>query len=236
MREFRGEEAYQAMVQEVTEAFGKADFPETVRRLDKHFGPLTYSLATLFRDEQRKILRQILGATLAEAEAAYRQVYEHQAPLMRFLTELRSPVPKAFPMAADVALNSALRRAFAEEEPALDRIQALLEEAKTWRVDLDTAGLAYALKLTIERTAEEVVANLPSLRLLQRLEAVVGLARSLPFGVDLWKVQNVYYKLTKLPVAPRTYNSILAYQLPALTEALGKDNEQLQELQSILRP
>jgi hypothetical protein len=31
--------------------------------------------------------------------------------------------------------------------------------------------------------------------LLQELDAIVGLAQSLPFEVDVWKLQNVYYEL-----------------------------------------
>jgi (1->4)-alpha-D-glucan 1-alpha-D-glucosylmutase len=42
-----------------------------------------------------------------------------------------------------------------------------------------------------------------------------------------------YYE-HKLPVAPRTYGKILGYPLEALIQTLGKENEHLQELQSIL--
>lgn len=44
----------------------------------------------------------------------------------------------------------------------------------------------------------------------------------------------VYYYQTKLPVAPRTYSSILGYRLESLIERLGEDDEQVHELQSIL--
>jgi (1->4)-alpha-D-glucan 1-alpha-D-glucosylmutase len=44
----------------------------------------------------------------------------------------------------------------------------------------------------------------------------------------------IYYYANKLPVAPRTYSMILTYPLDDLTKALGKENEYLQELQSIL--
>lgn len=44
----------------------------------------------------------------------------------------------------------------------------------------------------------------------------------------------VYYYENKLPVAPRTYSIILTHRLEALTEKLGKENEHLQEMQSIL--
>ncbi|MBI3962495.1 MAG: DUF3536 domain-containing protein, partial [Deinococcus sp.] len=76
-RVFLGQQAYLTMVQEVIEAFAQADLPTVIRLLDKHFGTSTYSLKLLFRDERRKILDLILNSTLAEAEAAYRQIYEH---------------------------------------------------------------------------------------------------------------------------------------------------------------
>ena len=44
----------------------------------------------------------------------------------------------------------------------------------------------------------------------------------------------IHYYDTKLPVGPRTYSSILGHRLDQLAETLGKDNESLQELQSIL--
>jgi (1->4)-alpha-D-glucan 1-alpha-D-glucosylmutase len=44
----------------------------------------------------------------------------------------------------------------------------------------------------------------------------------------------IYYYETKLPLTPRSYTSILEHRLDRLAETLGKDNESLQELQSIL--
>jgi (1->4)-alpha-D-glucan 1-alpha-D-glucosylmutase len=44
----------------------------------------------------------------------------------------------------------------------------------------------------------------------------------------------IYYYDTKLPVGPPTYSRILGHRLDQLVDTLGKDNESLQELQSIL--
>jgi len=78
-------EAYCTFVAQITEAFARVDFPEVIRALDHSFGTSIYSLKTLFRDEQRKILDTVLDATLAEDEASYRQIYDREAPLMRFV-------------------------------------------------------------------------------------------------------------------------------------------------------
>jgi hypothetical protein len=55
----------------------------------------------------------------------------------------------------------------------------------------------------IERLARRFHAHPGELHHLQRLEAVVALARSLPFDVDLYQVQNLFYEMlqTTLPAA-----------------------------------
>jgi hypothetical protein len=198
VRSFRGQSAYRKMVEQVTEAFSRGDLTAVIRLLDKHFLELTYSLKSLFRDEQRKITSLILESTLAEAEAAYRELYDHHALLMRFLADLGVPLPRAFHAAAEFILNLDLRRAFEEEEPDLDQVQAILQAVATWHVELDTAGLGYALEQTIETLAEQFGAEPGELGGLQRLDTVTRLARFLPFEVSLWKAQNVYYDILEV--------------------------------------
>lgn len=195
VREFQGEEAYQTLVQEVAKPFTQADFPEVIRVLDKHFGKSTYSLKSLFRDEQRTIVNLILETSLAEAEAAYRQIYEHHAPLMRFLGKLGTPLPKAFQTAAEFVLNNNLRRAFESDDLNLERIATLLDSATREKVVLDAAGLSFTLEKALERMMERLRTDPTDLTLLQKLEAVIELTRSLPFTVNLWKAQNIYYQM-----------------------------------------
>jgi hypothetical protein len=195
IREYQGEEAYQAMVQEVTQTFSGADFPEVIRLLDKHFGTSTYSLKSLFRDEQRKVMDSILESTLSEIEAAFRQLYEHHYPPMRFLTDMGNPLPRAFHSAAEFILNTDLRRALSGETLDVERIKGLLEEARAWNVELNTEGLSYLLQQTLGRMMARFVSNPDDIFLLNSLVAVVELARSTPFAVDLWKVQNLYYEM-----------------------------------------
>jgi hypothetical protein len=197
VREFRGPEAYQTLLQEATEVFSRADLPEMIRILDKGFGRNIYSLKSLFYDEQRKILNRILNASLSEAEAVYRQLYEHQASLIRFLSDLGSPLPRSLETAAEFSLNTSLRRAIEADKIDLGRIRALLEEARALRIPLDAVSLGYALKKKIEGVTEQFRTHPIEIPLLQTLEAVIGLACSMPFEVDFWKAQNIYFEIQK---------------------------------------
>jgi len=195
VREYPGEEVYQAMLQEVTQAFSMVDFPETIRLLDKHFGTSTYSLRTLFQDEQRKILDLILESTLSGAEAIYRQIYETHYPLMHFLTGLGRPLPKAFYSAAEFILNSDLRRELSIHVPDVGRVTGLLDDVTMWQVSLDSEGLSYVLRKTLEEMMMLLVSTTEDNSILKSLATTIMLAKSLPFNVDFAKVQNLYYSM-----------------------------------------
>jgi alpha-amylase/alpha-mannosidase (GH57 family) len=193
---YQAENNYSALKQELSDAFGRADFPDVIRVLDRHFGDLTYSLRSIFHDDQRHTLNRIMKSTVAETESVYRQVYETHAPMMRFLGDLRVPLPRAFLTAAEFALNSNLRNMF-EDPENLDfaKINALLEESGRLNVDLDGATLGFALRKTIKRMSERLLENPGDLQLMVKLEMAAGLANRLPFEVNIWKAQNNYYSI-----------------------------------------
>jgi hypothetical protein len=193
VREFRGEHEYERLIEEATQAFSRADIPEIIRAFDRGFGTDTYSLKSLFRDEQRNILSRILVSTLDEAETVYRQLYEHHAPLMRFLADLHTPLPKAFRTTAEYALNSHLRRAFSTEDLDIVRIRSLLEEARLGGVDLDATTLEFTLRKSVERMADRVRENPQDIGELHALREAIDLLATLPFAVAVWAVQNVCY-------------------------------------------
>lgn len=197
VQDYRGEEAYQAMVQEVTQTFSTVDFPEVIRLLDKHFGTSTYSIKSLFRDEQRQVLSHILESVLSEAEVAYRELYEHHYPLMRFLTEIDNPLPEALLSAAEFILNADLRRELSRESLDVERITGLLDDARGWNITLDNEGLGYLLRRTLEKMMTRFASTSEDLDLLKNLVASVTLVRSVSLAVDLGKVQNLYYEMLR---------------------------------------
>ncbi len=194
VRKFLGDEAYRELTREALEPFMRADFAEVIRLMERRFGESNYSVRSLFRDEQRKILDMLLGATLNEAEALHSQIYERRAPMMRFLTNLHIPLPKAFYAAAEFVLNIRLRRDLEQETINPERVSALLETATVEGVALDHDTLEFAYRHNLERMTERLSEE-PTEAALRRLDTAASLVHTLPFRVDLWKVQNVHYRL-----------------------------------------
>ena len=201
VREFQGDEEYVQMCQEVLGAFSRADMPEALRLLDKHFLELTYSLRSLFRDEQRRVLDVIVGTAMSDAEGLSSRLYEAHSPLLRYLATLDFPLPPALERLADFVLNTTLRRELGRRELDFSRIRTLLEEAQGVGIELDRVGMGYALQQAMEAAMEQWVDRPEQLGRLRRLRRTAELAQSLPFELDLSVVQNYYFRTleTELP-------------------------------------
>jgi len=197
VREFTDEPAYKETAEQITKAFESGDFTDLIRAIDIAFGSGSYSLKLLFRDEQRKILRIILNSALEEAESSYRQLYDSRAPLMRFVAAHGIPLIRHFQAAAEVTLNAELRRAIEEEKVNVDLVRALMDEARAVHVNLDAATLEFALRRKLETMAGEWESQPCDLEKVTALEAAVRLARTFPFEVRLWEIQNRYYSVLK---------------------------------------
>ena len=189
------EEAYASLVKEMGQAFSQADYERVTRLMERSFGESSYSLRSLFRDEQRRIVGILMESAHAEAEAGYRQVYEHYLPVVRLLAETKAPLPQAFLSASEFIVNTDLHRALDGATPDLARAQALLAQAKEYGLSLDTQGLAYQLKQTLESMMLRLAASPQDTSLLMVLLETVKLSASLPLQLDLWETQNLYYEL-----------------------------------------
>jgi hypothetical protein len=75
------------------------------------------------------------------------------------------------------------------------RIQHLIDEAKEQGISLDGATLGFALRKTIKKLSEQLLADPDNIDLMKTLEEATGIARNLPFEVNVWKAQNNFYQL-----------------------------------------
>jgi alpha-amylase/alpha-mannosidase (GH57 family) len=193
VRHYQGPEAYERLVREMRESFNRADFAQTIRLMDQHFGKQHYSLKNLFRDEQRRILDQILAATREDIHNTYRLITDRFTPLLRFLADIRAPAPAELRLAHEFVVNSELRRQFHGEVMDIERVEALVGEAEAGKVALDLASLAYGFKAHLDRLVDRWRDAPEDVGLAERFLLVTELLERLPFEVNLWKPQNVYW-------------------------------------------
>ena len=195
VRIFQGPEKYDQLVADTRPAFEHSDFPEVIRILDRHFGETHYTLKNLFRDEQFKVLNQILAHTRDEIYNTYKLLTDRYAPLTRFLSDLNVPPLNSLAPAMEFVLNADLRKQFENGHTDAEHVKRLLHQARTTNAILETDALAFTVKKHFDRLSDELYKSPENMELLQRFSNSVALVPALPFGVNLWKSQNIYDQL-----------------------------------------
>jgi len=198
VRKFMGEEAFSTMHGEVKEAFNKGDIPDVIRLMDKHFGVNNYSLWHLFKDEQRKVLDQVLRSTLEGVEISFRKMVEKNYPIMSFFQSLHMPLPKPLMVAAEYIVNMDLKRAFEGEDLDTEKLEGLINEAKKWSLEIDKGTIGYVATSWFNSLLEKLRQQPEEIPLIEKVENVLGLLFSLSAELDLWKAQNTYFSLGKV--------------------------------------
>ncbi len=192
---YENQEQYETVVREAKEVFDHADFSEMIRLLDRHFGATHYSLKNLFRDEQFKVLNQILAQTRDEIYNTYRLLTDRYAPLTHFLNDIHVPPLNSLAPAAEFVLNTELRKQFANGHPDAERVRNLVSEARVTNAVLERDDLAFAAKKHLDRLSDEFAKTPEDVEVLQRFANSTAMLPLLPFSVNLWKPQNTYFQL-----------------------------------------
>ena len=201
VRPFGGNEAYQAMAGETAEVFRRGDVPELVRAVDRNFATGTFSLRYLFRDEQRRIVNTILDNATAEASALYRTFYAQYGSLIRFVAEMGIPLSPQFQMAVDFSLHEELSNALSKSRPTAERIAEILAQIERAGIPLHPVPLEFTFRRTVEQAAQALQQNPGDITCLEALEKTASICALLPFEVNLWRAQNIYFEVMQARAA-----------------------------------
>jgi alpha-amylase/alpha-mannosidase (GH57 family) len=190
-------EAFEAFAKQAAAGVERADFPETIRLLDQFYGSVHYSLTSLFSDEQRRIVQLILNSTLWDIENSLATIYQDHASLLHFLSQAGLPKPPALTLAASFAINAGLRRVLETDPIDQAKLRSYLSLAKADQVQFDTVDLTYIADQRMKRAMVELQMSSGSLEMLERALALARLLAEMPFELNLWQAQNIWYEILR---------------------------------------
>jgi len=188
---------FEAFARQAADHVQRASFPEVIRLIDRYYGHVDYSLTSLFRDEQRRIVQLILNSTLWDIENSLTTIYQDHASLLHYLSQAGLPKPPALALAAGFAINAGLRRALETEPVDQAQLRSFLSLAKSDLIPLETANLSYIADLRMKRAMVELQMSSGSLELLDRALSLARTLIELPFDLNLWQAQNIWYEIMR---------------------------------------
>jgi hypothetical protein len=190
-------EVFEAFAAEASANVERADFPEVIRILDRYYGHADYSMTSLFGDEQRRLVHLILNSTLWDIENSLASIYQDHASLLHYLSHAGLPKPPALTLAAGFAINAGLRRTLESDPIDTAKLRSHLSLAKADSVPLETATLSYIADQRMKRAMVELQTSTGSLEVLDRTVTLARTLCELPFDLNLWQAQNIWYEILR---------------------------------------
>jgi hypothetical protein len=170
----------------------RSEFSDCSHKFDQYFGNETYSLKSLFCDERRRIVGQLVDSTLADIDQLYADVCEHHTALIGFLRELGMPLPPILRVSCEFSLTNAMRRC-ASENSDLGRARILLNAATQNGISID-GSIKTVLRERLNSLMERWANNPWQVDVLAQLDALASLMREPVFQADLWQTQNIFFE------------------------------------------
>jgi len=190
-------EEYKSFVQKARSAVMGADFPALIRLFDHTFDGRTYSIQSLFKDEQRRIVKLILASTITEVESSLIAIYEDHASLLHFLGQTGLPKPPALSMAATFAVNAGLKRALESEPIDALQVRAYRGLAAGDKIEIDRGTLSFISDQKMKRAMARLQADFRNMVLLENALLTARTLKELPFELNIWQAQNIWYDTLK---------------------------------------
>ncbi len=206
VRLFHDDGEFNKMQDEHTGTFEKGNMTEILRHILKYFGTNNYTLLHLFKEEQRKIIKEILEETMNNIDAIFSNIHEESAAIMNFLKELNYPIPQPFILTAEYYINTELQKKFINNSLDILKLKTLIEHVNKFSLKVDRPGLSYAASKWIAIQMEILNRYPDRIDVIDKIIKTIELLEELKLDLNLWKSQNIYFILSRTKYKDMKYN------------------------------
>ena len=197
LRPHTGDIDYHQRKDILTDAFERGDNNEVMRLMNVLFNGNSYSLSHLFRDEQRKVLNDLLEPTWQDIETSFRRIYDYNYPIMQMIRTMNMPLPKALSAPAEFILQRDLCWEIEADPLNMKRLTNLVDEARRLSLNLDIETINFEAARRISQLMNELIEEPEDLELLLQIEQLLSILNQITGDLDLQNPQNIFYSIAK---------------------------------------
>ena len=197
VRAWSDQASYDTMKADLLGRSTRGSIADLVRGLDEHFPGGLASISHLFLEERRRVVVDVIRATLERHEETYGRIWEESRKLVHYLREVDAPIPEALALVARHVLEQQVTTAL-EHLPELgaipEHVFAVVTEARALGLTLDLVPLRPVVHQAVGLALDAIAAE-PSSERVARAIALIEGARSLHIRYGHWATQNHFFRL-----------------------------------------
>lgn len=181
---------------ELNNVFEIGDITQVLSLIDQYFDN-TFTLWDIFRDEQRKVLDQILESNYANVEASYRQIYNDNYSTMSFLKHLNIQIPEAIYMSAQHVLTLEMNNMLRSDNINIQQLDKTIDDINKWGVSINQSALTYLADKLLSKLLSEFSDQLNDIESLKYIENILSSISRLQISKNFRKSQDIYFRINK---------------------------------------
>lgn len=190
-------ESFEQMRADISAAFNQSRVADVIGVMQLHFGPEKFSLNSLLKDEQRKILEQIIQKDINQTEDSYKKIYNRNYNSMTVLKNAGLPIPSILMLNLETVLNNEIRNFFKNNILYPARLEKLSNEVSLWNITIDKESIAYVAEIKLFTLVQELETKYVDTKFIKMIVRLLNQLNKLNIDLVLSKLQNEYFKLAR---------------------------------------
>ncbi len=191
------QDEFQEVQKKTAKAYRREKRRDVVRFMKEYFEKGPFSLRHLFKDDQTKILYQLLDDSLHEVETCMREINEHHRSIIEVVQQLHVPLPSVLANTVSVMLNTDMLRILSVDPIDFKRLKDLVDETLEWKLEIDRVTVAFFVSRRLKETMDRFSSRPKDVRLLRQAIMMLRTMKPLKLNVNLGKPQNIYFITAK---------------------------------------
>ncbi len=165
--------------------------------LGNYFTKRDYSVRSLFKDELKEYLGQILNRIISTIDIDLYKFFEKYAKIIRVMEEMAITIPQNIIDCLKMKLNNELIKVFNNEQFNGEKFKLIINEINDRSILLDNKILRFSIDRRMDSLFDELFDRPDDLKLLENINTIYSGMLKINFKIELMKAQNIYFKLKK---------------------------------------
>ncbi len=161
VKTFSNHEEYAMLKRELLSTFYRYSSTELLRQMDKGFSEEYFSMKNLFAEQRIRIIEAATNKMYEEQAGLFEVFYRTNKDLAKLIVTYEAKLPDTFLAAARFVLSRTFLRELEKLSEGFypDRLEAVLEEARFWKIQLDVSSAEKLMRRRIMALMKELGNN-----------------------------------------------------------------------------
>ena len=189
------------MVGELRSAFEAGNLASVIDMLKDSYKEKNFTFYDLFKDEQIRILNEIMSKNLELAEVFAQQIYERTYNLLNVMQAANLQAPQMLEGNLLLVLENDLQNQFKRNGKPFNlvKLKETIAHLKKWEVKLDTQRYTYLSTKKLAGLVEQVHQSNYSFEVLDNVYQGLKLLREINIYPEMNELQDLVFRLITLP-------------------------------------